>query len=100
MHELYKDLHQHRNKDKQGSWVCKKSEMKLVMFVYYVNLQNNASLSVLCIWLDIMHAQHIETKWFTCFLQVEHTQKWEQFRNTQPSTENMTNEDPILERDF
>ena len=30
MHELYKDLHQHRNKDKQGSWVCKKLDLKLV----------------------------------------------------------------------
>ena len=32
MHELYKDLHQQKNKDKQGSWVWKKSEMKLLMF--------------------------------------------------------------------
>jgi len=70
------------------------------MFIYYLNLQNNASLSVPCIWFDIMHAQHIETKWFTCFLQVEHTQKWEQFLNSQPSTENTTNEDPISKRDF
>ena len=40
MHELYKDLHHHKNKDKQDSWVCKKSDMKLVTFTSYANLQN------------------------------------------------------------
>ncbi|KAJ8427236.1 hypothetical protein Cgig2_016928 [Carnegiea gigantea] len=27
--ELYKDTHMHRKKDNQGSWVCKKSELRL-----------------------------------------------------------------------
>jgi len=31
---------------------------------------------------------------------VEHTQKWEQFHNTQPSTKDTTNDEPLLERDF
>ena len=31
---------------------------------------------------------------------MEHTQKWEQFRNTQPSTEYTTTDEPVMERDF
>lgn len=27
--ELYKDTHMHKNKDNQGNWVCKKSELRL-----------------------------------------------------------------------
>ena len=50
MHELYKDLHQHRNKEKQGSWVCKKSEKKLVTLCLSIHT---------VVSLDIMHAQHV-----------------------------------------
>ena len=58
MHELYKDLHQHRNKEKQGSWVCKKSEIKLVML----------SLSVhTIVSLYIMNAQHVTTDLINMF---------------------------------
>jgi len=50
MHELYMDLHQHRTKDKQGSWVCKKSEIKLVMLFLSVHT---------IVSLYIMNAQHV-----------------------------------------
>ncbi|KAJ8426576.1 hypothetical protein Cgig2_001245 [Carnegiea gigantea] len=89
--ELYKDIHMHRIKDKQGNWVCKKSELKFVR-----SNSNYVKMS-----FQIKDGFELTDLLFqTSNVHEEHTKRWQEYRSFEPSTDDSSQSPPLSERDI
>ena len=92
--ELYKDTHWSKKKDNQGNWVCKKSELRLVRLD-----SNHMTMSCPTQYGFNIYDILIHIVLFVN-TQEEHTKRWQEYRSSNPSTDDSSQSLPLSERDI
>ena len=92
--ELYKDTHWSRKKDNQGNWVCKNSELRLVRLnSIHMRMSCPTQYGFKVINILIHIVLFVNT-------QEEHTKRWQEYRSSNPSTDDSSQSLPLSERDI